>query len=222
MTVEKFINAGVPSLLPGATAAQALDTMEDVLQAELAVVSVDGEFLGLARQSLLEALPSDDIMLDQLPALGENCAVVSGQHFFELLQKAAECKTAIVAVLSNEGQYLGTVLMADLAQAMGQNLSLNIPGGLLVLLVNERDYSLTEISRLVESNDAKILNSFIEAEEDDPLKIRVSLRINQTDLSRIVNTFERFGYIIAARYFKSDTPNLDKERYDSLMRFLDV
>ena len=222
MTVETFINEAVPSLLPGATAAEALGTMEDVLQAELAVVSADGEFIGLARQSLLEALPSDELTLDQLPPLGQHCSVVAGQHFFELLHRSADDKAAIVAVLTDEGQYMGTVLVSDLAQAMGQGLSLTLPGGLLVLLVNERDYSLAEISRLVESNDAKILNSYIEADEADPLKIKVTLRINQLDLSRIVNTFERFGYIVSARYFTSDSPNLDKERYESFMRFLDV
>jgi len=92
----------------------------------------------------------------------------------------------------------------------------------LVLSVKVHDYSLAEIARLVESNEAKILTSYIENDELDPIYLRVVLRINQTDLTRVIATLERFGYVISNSFHQATSPTVDQERFDALMRYLGV
>jgi hypothetical protein len=98
-----------------------------------------------------------------------------------------------------------------------------MPGGILVLSMNMVDYSLTEISRYVEENSAKIISSNIVEDPLDKGRIKLTLKINQTDLSRIVATLERFGYRVIGRYqeiLKED--GNDKERFEMLMRYLNI
>jgi hypothetical protein len=88
--------------------------------------------------------------------------------------------------------------------------------------MNHNDYSLAEISRLIEENHAKILSSMVKEDPLDHGKIRLTLKINQLDLSRIVATLERFGYKVIGRYHESTPMGTEKERIDMLLRYLDI
>ena len=90
------------------------------------------------------------------------------------------------------------------------------------LEVNQNDYSLSEISRLVESNGAKILSSIVNNDIFDANRIKLTLKINKTDLSSIVATFERFEYKIIAKFEDSEMESSDKERLDILFKYLDI
>ena len=88
--------------------------------------------------------------------------------------------------------------------------------------MNHVDYSLAEISRLVEENHAKILSSIVKEDPLDPGKLRLTLKINQLDLSRIVATLERFGYKVIGRYHETKVLGDEKDRIDMLLRYLDI
>ena len=88
--------------------------------------------------------------------------------------------------------------------------------------MDARDYSLSEISRLIEGEGAKILGSTIRDDGTDPQKLKLTIKINQTDLSRIVATLERFDYKIIARFQEPKVIDADKERLDILLRYLNI
>jgi hypothetical protein len=88
--------------------------------------------------------------------------------------------------------------------------------------MNHADYSLSEISRLIEENHAKILSSIVKEDPLDNGKLRLTLKINQVDLLRIVATLERFGYKVIGRYQETKPPAEGKERIDMLLRYLDI
>ncbi len=99
--------------------------------------------------------------------------------------------------------------------------SIKDPGGVVILEMNPNDYTLSEISRIVEGNDAKILSSFVTTATDSN-RIEVSLKINKTDLSAILQTFNRYNYTIKASFHKSEFIDEMKDRYDSFMNFMNV
>ena len=84
------------------------------------------------------------------------------------------------------------------------------------------DYSLAEICRYIEENNAKVLGSTLVEDPMDKGKIKLTLKINQDDLSRIVATLERFGYRVIARYRETKREDEGKERIDLLMRYLNI
>jgi len=95
-------------------------------------------------------------------------------------------------------------------------------GGILVLSLKEIDYSLAEISRLIESNETKILSSFVAVDEYDSAMIKLTLKLNKTDLSRVIATLERFSYKIIAQFQETELLSNDKERLDLLLRYLNI
>ena len=90
-----------------------------------------------------------------------------------------------------------------------------------MLELNLHDYSLSEISRIVESNDAKILSLYISSHMDST-KLEVTIKINRTDLSAIIQTFNRYNYTIKASFHQSEYVDDLKDRFDSFMSFLNI
>jgi hypothetical protein len=100
-------------------------------------------------------------------------------------------------------------------------MSLSQPGALIVLEMDSRSYSFTEINRLVESNDAQItqLNTFTDAETG---MMQVTIRVNKLEVSDILSTFQRFEYIVKYYFGEELYENELKTNYDNLMNYLKI
>jgi len=90
-----------------------------------------------------------------------------------------------------------------------------------VLELSRRDYSMTEIARIVESEGATLLSSFITSYPESE-RIDVTLKINLQHIHNILATFERFKYEIKASFNEAEYLDSLKERYQGLMSYLNV
>jgi hypothetical protein len=91
----------------------------------------------------------------------------------------------------------------------------------LVIETEYRDYSLTEISKIVESDGALILHSYV-SQIPKSSRILVTIKTNKTDISPIIQSFERYNYEIKAAFNKSIIDNQLKERLDGLLMYLNI
>ena len=91
-----------------------------------------------------------------------------------------------------------------------------------MLSLNQIDYSLAEVSRLIEAEGAKILSAWIANDVLDTDKIKLTVKINKTDLSHIAATLERFGYKIIAKFHETKHSATEQERLDILMKYLEM
>jgi hypothetical protein len=131
----------------------------------------------------------------------------------------AEHHVSIMPILDDQEQYIGCTSVYQLLTILAQTGSIRERGGIIVLEINSNDYSMAQIAQIVESNNARILSSYIMSSPDST-KIEVTLKINEMELSRIIRTFERYDYVIKASYQKSDSDDDIQRRYDELMNFL--
>lgn len=98
----------------------------------------------------------------------------------------------------------------------------NNEASLIQLEMGAYDYSLSEIARIVEENDAKILGLTVDAIPEEPGRIVVSILVNKSECSGIVQSFYRYNYNII-NTFSSPEENSDlMDRYSLLMRYLNV
>ena len=221
MIAEELINHMVPPLKVTDDAHKAIVWMEEFRCNHLPVVS-EGKLLGFISEEII--LESNDIVrnLEDFQLVGKDCVVGLESHFFEILRVAGEHKLNVVAVQNDEGQYAGILTVQDMMASFAQTASVQMPGGILVLSMDLIDYSLAEISRYVEENKAKVISSTMMEDPLDKGKIKVTLKINQLDLSRIVATLERFGYRVIGRYQEATRDDDSKERLDMLMKYLNM
>lgn len=220
MFINNLISAAVPHLKPQDLAGDALDTIERANTPQLAVVDA-GKFMGMITEAvLLDADP--DTTVGQLPLYAMQASISADRHPFDLYRLAEENSLDVVAVHDAERNYLGSVLLADALRSLARSFALQQSGGILVLGVYERDYSLNHITRLIESNNVRVLASFVDVDPEDSQRILLTLKLNQTDLSRTIATLERFGIEVAQEFHQPEGPNVDQERLDLLLKYLSI
>jgi acetoin utilization protein AcuB len=221
MIAEELINHMIPPLKVTDDAHKAIVWMEEFRCNHLPVVD-NGNLLGFISEEII--LESNDIEknLGDFELVGKNCVVGPDSHFFDILRIAGENKLHIVAVLNQEQHYAGVITVQDIMTSFAQTASVQMQGGILVLSMDLIDYSLAEICRYVEENNAKVISSTMVEDSMDKGKIKLTLKINQLDLSRIVATLERFGYRVIGRYQEDRQPGNEKERLDMLLRYLNI
>jgi acetoin utilization protein AcuB len=221
MLAEDLINHMIPPLKGTDDAHKAIVWMEEFRCNYLPVVD-QGQLLGFISEEIILETNDIDRAVKDFALVGKNSFVNRDTHFYDILKVAAENKVQMVAIVTEEGTYGGVITVQDTLTSFAQTAAVQMPGSVLVLAMNHADYSLAEISRLVEENQAKILSSMVKEDPLDAAKLRLTLKINQVDLSRIVATLERFGYRVIGRYQESKSAPEEKDRIDMLLRYLEL
>ncbi|MBK9149823.1 MAG: CBS domain-containing protein [Saprospiraceae bacterium] len=142
-------------------------------------------------------------------------------HIFEVMSRMAKYKLTLIPVVDEENKYLGVITMEFLLQFYASNYSFSEAGSILILEIPKRSYSLSEIARIVESEDGSILSCFLSSDPESN-QLLVTLKINRQDIQGIKSAFERYGYTIFGTFSEVDFIDSLKERYDSLMAYLNV
>lgn len=221
MIAEDLINHMIPPLKGTDDAHKAIVWMEEFRCNYMPVVE-DTKLLGFISEGIILETNEIEKTVKDFNLVGINCYVHLDTHFYDILKVAAENKLQLVAVLNDDQSYCGVITVQDTLTSFAQTAAVQMPGGILVLAMNHADYSLSEISRLIEENHAKILSSIVKEDPLDPMKLRLTLKINQVDLSRIVATLERFNYKVIGRYQETKPVPGERDRIDMLLRYLDI
>ena len=220
MIAIDIINNEIPPLKHSDSAEKALNWMEEFKVSHLPVLK-NGDFVGLVSESdILDQMEMDktlDVLFQHLP----RPYVLSKDHIYQVLSRISELNLSVIPVLGEDENYLGCIDVQHLMSLIANTGSIRENGGILVLEMARIDYSLAQIAQIVESNDAKILSSYIMSSPTST-NVEVTLKINKIELDRIIRTFERYDYTIKASFQKSGNANDMQFRYDALMNYLNL
>ena len=217
ITSRKLLSSEIPSLSAHDEPLNALDLMDQFRISHLPVVE-NGKLLGLISEDALMDLESLHGDPGGLPLL--NSHVLPDTHILDILKIISEQHLSIVPVIDSDNNYLGAIRLEDLVEQMTEMQGANQRGGIIVLEMWDKDYSMQQISRIIEENNAKILSTSVSPGEGG--KIEVNIKINQPDLNAIISSFERFGYNVKATFQELAYTEDLRKRYDELMRILNI
>ena len=137
------------------------------------------------------------------------------------VQLAAENGISIVPIVSEDNELVGTVAYTDLLRHASEFMSLNEPGGLIVLEMESNQYSFNEISKIIESNDAQITQLNTSNDSETGI-MQVTIRINKAEVSDIVASFQRYDYNVKYFFGEELYANELRSNYDNLMNYLKI
>ncbi|MDC3252770.1 CBS domain-containing protein [Crocinitomicaceae bacterium] len=220
MKAIHLIAEDIPPLTHRDTAERALSWMDEFKVSHLPVLK-NGDFVGLVSENDLLDKMEMDHTLDELFQHLPRPFVNGSDHIYQVLSKVAEFKLSLIPILDSDEKYLGCTSVHHLLTLMANTGSIKENGGILVLEMARTDYSMSQISQIVESNDAHIISSYIMSSPDST-NLEVTLKINKIELDRIIRTFERYDYIIKASFQKSSYNDDMQFRYDALMNYLNL
>lgn len=221
MIAKDLISDVVPVLRETDTGIQALNWMEIFRVSHLPIVK-GNEFLGLISDNDIYDLNRAEEPIGAQKLSLFSPYVTESQHIYDVIEIVSRLKLTVIPVLEDEKTYSGLITLNDLMQYIEQIFSVRETGGVIVLDLNSVDYSLSEISRIVEGNDAKILSLYLRSSSDSR-KIELTIKINRNNITSIIQTFLRYDYTIKTTYVREDDmKDLLEDRYNSFMRFLNI
>jgi len=221
MIAKELINHMIPPLKLTDTAAYAIAWLEEFRTKELPVVN-NGEFLGLINDEQILDSNDGSKLIGDFDLGCADCYVQESQYFYDILKLAVDSNVELVGVVDESKEFVGVITIQDTITAFAQTTPIQAEGSVLVLSMDSADYSLSELSRLVEENNARILSSSVRQDPGDVSRIKVTLKINLEDISSIVATFERFEYKIISRFQETVVTEDDRDKIDELLKYLDL
>ncbi len=218
MKAVKLISSSIIPLLPDDDGNRALELMNLYRVNHLAVVKNDFYLGVVSDKEINNWNSSDEYIEEHLPNLASP-HVIYNQHLFDIIEVLEKNNLSVVPVLDENKQYKGVITNRKLLYTIANSAAIQSVGGVIVLQMNHNDYSLTEISNIIENNDAKILSTYVTSTPEST-KMELTIKINKTEITPIIKDLERYEYSIVASY-KEDDEDVDfLERYEQLMRFL--
>lgn len=221
MLASALINPMLPALKLTDTVSTALEWMSDYSTQQLAVVEEE-VYQGIVSEVLLLDAPDDTLPLADVIRQHTDVYATEHQHVYELLRLVNQYRLGVVPVVSEEGTFSGSILVSELLEHFADVLGVQEKGAVLVLKLSERDYSLSEVSRLIETNGTKVISSYYTSAGtyENPDDARLTLKLNRTNINPIIATLERFGYDIEEAHANDPVESIDQERLDMLLRYL--
>ena len=219
MLNREIISTSLPTLNLHDTIVQALEMMNEFHVSQLPVVDND-KYLGLVFEEDLMSV-DENATLQAVTDRFSKVAVRASSHFIEAIQTANDYHLSVVPVIEKESEYAGVITSTDLLMQLGKLTGASEPGAVIVLEMEQRGFSFSEISKLVETNDAQItqLNTYWDNSTDT---FFVTLKINKFEISDIIATFQRYEYQIKYYFGEELYENELRTNYDHLMNYLKI
>ncbi|MFK5855730.1 MAG: CBS domain-containing protein [Bacteroidota bacterium] len=202
------------------TANEALNRMNEYKVTHFPVAD-EGKFIGVISEKNIYNHENINRELQKEFIYFDNYYVNEQQYIYDVLKLANNQKLSLIPVVDGKGLYVGSITQNNIISFFAKSMSVDLPGGVIVLEVSINDYSLTEIANIVESNNAKVLSSYIVSDVNST-KLEVIVKVSKLELSSLLQTFERYGYQVNASFGEEIDYDELKDNYDSLINYLNV
>ncbi|MBS1621783.1 MAG: CBS domain-containing protein [Bacteroidetes bacterium] len=198
----------------------ALQLMNDNHVTHLPVVEAD-KYIGIVSEEDLLQADNDHAPLSSLQQSFANISVQGEQHFLKAIRVATDNALSVLPVVEEENEITGVLVYSELLKYAAEFMSLGDPGGIIVLETESNQYSFHEISKLVETNDAQIVQLNTTTDPQTGI-MQITIKVNKTEISALVATLQRYEYNV--KYYSGEElyENELRTNYDNLMNYLKI
>ena len=218
MMASAFIDPSIVPLKISDSVAVAIDFFKEFSVRQLPVVQ-DNICIGILSLDEIEEELADIPVLDFINLSYSFASTYD--HIYEVMRAISEQSVTLFPIIDENNNYLGCITIASLFKNYVNCAAFSQPGSIVVLEMDKKNYSLAEISRIVESENKVILSSLLSSNAESD-RLEITLKLNSAQIQNLLSTFERFGYNIKATFDEEDVKDTLKNRYESLMTYLNV
>lgn len=219
MNIDQLI-APVPTLTPEDTGDKAIDIMAENNLPELPVVDADDHYMALITEDDILNWKNTGDKISSSDSLAYKPAVHGSGHPFEAMRIMNQMNLSVLPVVDNDHKYIGSVTKDTLLKYITENSGIDAPGGIIVLEIAPRNYTLPEIARICENEDVVIMNMLANVNERGMLEI--TLKVNRSALDAVVSSFERHKYHVKAVYGEHSNNDDIADKYNLLMNYINM
>jgi CBS domain-containing protein len=219
MKVREAIHPTTPALQTSDSVETALGLLMEHHVRHLPVVDDEGRLAGIISEDRLMDAEEPDSRVDSL-LIGRPVSIPPEAHVFDAARTMVKHDLSTIPVANTEGEYFGVLRRHDVFDEFAQMLSTRQSGAILALEVDSRDYALAKLIHVIEQNEAKVLAVASESPETSTEKIRITLKLNIKDTTRVRHVLEHHDYHVVAAFGEEDGEM--EELVEEFVRYLEV
>ena len=216
--ITDFLNNNIKPLSITDSIAVAQDLFAEYPFSHFPVLE-DDIYIGCAESEDIEMMDIEKTMADARYNL-DRFFVRDSAIWLDVLEVFAKNETNLLPVLDKDNKYVGYYEITDIIQFFHETPFLKEEGGILIVEKGINDYSMSEVTQIVESNNGRLLGVFISEANLD--KVKITLKISLGGLSEIIQTFRRYNYDIISEHQEDTYLNTLKDRSDYLDKYLNI
>jgi CBS domain-containing protein len=216
--ITDFLNTNIKALRTTDTVTDAQDLFAEYPFSHFPVLE-NGTYIGCVGSEDVELMDIDKTMEDARFTM-ERFFTRDTAIWLDVLEVFAKNETNLVPVLNAENKYLGYYEITDIIKFFSESPFLKEEGGILIVEKGITDYSMSQVTQIVESNNGRLLGVFIS--EANLQKVQITLKISLGGLSEIIQTFRRYNYDIISEHQEDTYLNTLKDRSDYLDKYLNI
>tara|TARA_R110000868_G_scaffold58472_1_gene180666 strand:+ start:38 stop:694 length:657 start_codon:yes stop_codon:yes gene_type:complete len=218
MEITNYITTDFKAIDSQDTIETVKDFFDDLNFSHFPVVE-EGIYIGSIASEDLETFENDKKVIDYRYTL-EGFFTKTDSLWLEVLEVFAKNHSNLIPVLDESNTYVGYYEIDDIMSFFHQTPFLKEQGRIIKVKKGVLDYSMSQITQIVESNNGKLLGLFIS--EADINTIEVTMKISLGAINEIIQTFRRYNYEITSEHHEDDYINNLKERSDYLDKYLNI
>ena len=217
-TILEYINNENKPFNSNETINEAQDLFMDFSYSHFPVLENETYIGSLSREDAETLNPDTKIETNRINL--ERFFAKSSMNWLDVQELFARNQTNLMPVLDENNKYLGYFEMEEFIRIFHETPFLKEEGGIIVIRKNNNDFSMSQITQIVESNNAKLLGLFISNIEND--EIEITLKTSLGGLNDIIQTFRRFEYLVISHHQEDSYIENLKERSDYLDKYLNI
>lgn len=219
MIAAELISPSVPFLRMQDTLQQALEWMQEHHVSALPLCNED-RFVGMIHESDLLDATDESATLSTIVSDAEKVSVKQHAFFLSALNIMQQRMLTTLAVTGEDDVFIGVITSRTLLDTLAKYNAAGEPGGVIVLQMRPIDFTISEIGRIVETNDARILH--LNTWTDETGYLLVAIKVNKTDILDILASFERYEYQVLQYFGENLSEEELKSNFDHLMNYLNI
>lgn len=221
MVAKELVSNNIPVLKLNDKVYSAISMMDNYGVSHLPIVH-EGVYVGLISENQLYQISDPNKLISKCCCADAHMSVFESQHIYDVVGIVSHNKLTVIPVIKEDHKYIGSINSFDLLLGLDKLLGAEDAGTIVVIELNSVDYSLSQISQIVEYNNSKVISLYTKRNEGSR-KIELTLKIESDNIISVLESFNRYEYNIKAVH-ASDSPQADiyDDRYNNLMNFLNI
>ena len=216
--IKDYINSDFKAINSTDTVVEVQDFFHELTFSHFPVLE-DGVYMGCIALDDVDTFDADKKITDYRYTL-EPFFARSTMMWLDVLEVFAKNHSNVVPVLDENNLYVGYYELEDIIKFFHETPFLKEPGGIIVVQKAVIDYSMSQITQIVESNNGRLLGLFIS--EANAESVQITIKISLGAMNDIIQTFRRYNYEIISEHQEDAYITNLKERSDYLDKYLNM
>lgn len=219
MNINDYILNEIKTLSPTDSVKSAQQVCKNLPITHFPIVK-EGKLIGCLPERDARTIENKNREIQEYAYLFDHFHTNEKATLLDLLTLFADNDCNLIPVLNSDMNYIGYYELGDILDAFADSPFLHNESETLIVEKNKNDYSMSQISQIVEANNAKLLGLYISSQSID--NIQITLKIVSEEINEVIQTFRRYDYNVITQHEDDSYLEELKERAEYLKRYLDM